>query len=182
MAAGSTCTVNVTFAPKFAGARSGAVQIVDNSGNVLASTAIYGTGTASAIAYSPSTTVTLASGFSTPEGVAVDGAGNVFITDSRNSAVKEIVAEGDYTTVRTLNSDFNFPFGVAVDGEGNVFVADSRNNAVKEIVAEGGYTTVLTLGSGFSSPTGISTSFVEVSGSGTTEDCTGSFSLAPGAS
>ncbi len=42
--AGSTCAVNVTFAPQFAGPRSGAVQIVDGSGNVLASTLVYGTG------------------------------------------------------------------------------------------------------------------------------------------
>ena len=88
------------------------------------------------------TVKTLGSGFYSPYGVAVDGSGNVYVADSYNNAVKEIVAAGGYTTVNTLGSGFLHPRGVAVDGSGNVFVADSRNNAVKEIVAAGGYTTV----------------------------------------
>ena len=82
--------------------------------------------------------------------MAVDGSGNVFVADTGNNAVKEILAAGGYTTVNTLGSGFNRgPDGVAVDGSGNVFVADSGNSAVKEILAAGGYTTVKTLGSGF---------------------------------
>jgi hypothetical protein len=50
----TTCTVDVTFAPLAPGQRLGAVQIVDGSGSALASTHIYGTGTGSAIAFSPS--------------------------------------------------------------------------------------------------------------------------------
>jgi len=76
---------------------------------------------------------TLGSGFNNPFGVAVDGSGNVFVGDSRNNAVKEILALGGYTTVNTFGSGFNGPSGVAVDGSGNVFVADSSNNAVKQI-------------------------------------------------
>ena len=98
---------------------------------------------------------TLGSGFSGPDGVAVDGSGNVFVADTGNNAVKEILAAGGYTTVNTLGSGFNQPFGVAVDGNGNVFVADTINSAVKEILAAGGYTTVHTLGSGFSGPFGV---------------------------
>src|SRR5258706_354912 len=61
---------------------------------------------------------TLGSGYNNPVGVAVDGSGNVFVADSNNNAVKEIVAAGGYTTVSTLavaNGNFSFPFGVAVD-------------------------------------------------------------------
>ena len=76
----------------------------------------------------------------------------MFVADTGNNAVKEIVAAGGYTIVRTLGSGFNVPISVAVDGGGNVFVADTGNNAVKEIVAAGGYTTVHTLGSGFNIP------------------------------
>src|SRR5438270_565123 len=47
---------------------------------------------------------TLGSGFSLPFGVAVDGSGNVFVTDNCNNAVKEIVAAGGYTTVNTRGS------------------------------------------------------------------------------
>ncbi len=93
--------------------------------------------------------------------MAVDGSGNVFVTDSHNNAVKEIIAAGGYTTVNTLGSGFSIPYGVAVDGNGNVFVADYGNSAVKEILAAGGYTTVNTLGSGFNRPLGVA---VEASG------------------
>ena len=94
-------------------------------------------------------------GFAAPQGIAVDGQGNLFVADTFNNAVKEILAAGGYTTVTTLGSGFNQPYGVAVDKAGNVFVADTANNAVKEIVAAGGYATVETLGSGFNTPTGI---------------------------
>ena len=49
-------------------------------------------------------TITLASGFNFnhPGGVAVDQYGNVFVADTGNSAVKEILAAGGYDTVVTL--------------------------------------------------------------------------------
>jgi large repetitive protein len=80
----------------------------------------------------------LGSGFNQPAGVAVDGAGNVYVADFGNNAVKEIVAVGGIIpasspTILTLGSGFSFPFGVAVDGVGNVYVADFGNSAVKEI-------------------------------------------------
>ncbi len=87
--------------------------------------------------------------------MAVDGSGNVFVSDPHNNVVKEILAAGGYATINTLGSGFSDPFGVAVDGIGNVFVADEQNNAVKEILAAGGYTTVKTLGSGFNQPFGV---------------------------
>jgi hypothetical protein len=43
---------------------------------------------------------TLGSGFSGPYGVAVDGSGNVFVADTLNNVVKEILAAGGYTTTR----------------------------------------------------------------------------------
>ena len=69
----------------------------------------------------------------TPASFAVDANGNVFVADTSNNAVKEILAPG-YTTVKTLSSEFNGPQGVAVDSHGNVFVADTYNRAVKVIV------------------------------------------------
>jgi sugar lactone lactonase YvrE len=98
---------------------------------------------------------TLGNGFSFPDGVAVDGSGNVFVADTGNGTVKEVLAASGYTTVSTLGNGFSNPEHIAVDGTGNVFVADTGNNAVKEIVAAGGYTTVNILGSGFISPAGV---------------------------
>src|SRR5271154_542199 len=44
------------------------------------------------VTFAGTTPVALGSGFSSPTGVAVDAAGDVFVADSGNSAVKEIVA------------------------------------------------------------------------------------------
>ncbi|HWZ50728.1 MAG TPA: MBG domain-containing protein [Granulicella sp.] len=105
----------------------------------------------------------MGSGFSYPSGVAVDGAGDVFVTDFGNSAVKEIVAVhgvvSSSSQVNIVGSGFSSPVGVAVDGAGDVFVADTGNNAVKEIVAVNGAVSsssqVNIVGSGFASPSGV---------------------------
>ena len=78
--------------------------------------------------------------FSNPYGVALDANGNVFVADTFNNQVKEILAAGGYVTVNTLaqaNGNFSGPFSVAVDANGNVFVADTDNTVVKEILAAG---------------------------------------------
>jgi len=153
---GNTCSVNVTFAPIAPGAREGAVEIVDGSGNTLATTYIYGTGIGPAVAFSPGALIRLGSGLSGPQGVAVDAGGNIFVADTFHSKVKEILAAGGYTKALNLGGYLFFePGGVAVDGAGNVFVADTGNYAVKEILKAGGYATVDILASGFDLPEGV---------------------------
>ena len=68
--------------------------------------------------------------FSLPTGVAMDGSGNVYVADTSNNAVEEILAAGGYITVNALGGGFSAPQDVAVDGRGNVYVADTSNNAV----------------------------------------------------
>ena len=150
-AAGSTCTVDVTFTPRYPGLRYGTVLLEDTSNNILATAYVYGTGTGAQVNFSPGTPSTLAQvngHFNGLYGVAVDASGNVFVADDANNKVKEIVAAGGYVTVNTLavdNGNFSSPTAVAVDGAGNVFVTGGGDNTVKEIVAVGGYTTVNTL-------------------------------------
>jgi sugar lactone lactonase YvrE len=82
----------------------------------------------------------------------------VFVADSGNHAVKEILLQnGLYTTVKTLGNGFSFsiPTGVAADRSGNVFVADLGNSAVYEILAQGGSVKPLGGGFTFTSPTGV---------------------------
>jgi hypothetical protein len=62
----------------------------------------------------------------------VDGAGNVYIADPPNNAVKEWVAASN--AVITLGfTGLNYPWGVAVDKAGNVYIADTGDNAIKEL-------------------------------------------------
>ena len=87
-----------------------------------------------------------------PSGVAVDGAGNVFISDSMNNRVREVVAAtGNIITVAG-NGSSGFggdggnatdallydPVGIAVDGSGNLFIADSDNQSIREVVSATG--------------------------------------------
>ncbi len=144
-ASATTCTVDVTFAPLAPGGRNGAVQIVDNSGNILANTFISGTGVGPVIAFSPSPQLILSGGLDQPQGVAVDAKGDIFIGDTGNNLVKEIPAVNGSIPASpsfiTLPVGYLYaPYAVAVDGSGNVFVADFVLG-VNEIPAASGYTT-----------------------------------------
>jgi len=92
--------------------------------------------------------------FNSPQGIAVDGAGNVYVADTNNSTVREITSAGAVTTLagaagQTGSSDgtgggarFNGPYAVAVDGGGNVYVADYFNATIRKIAAGGAVTTL----------------------------------------
>ncbi|MGA8539308.1 MAG: choice-of-anchor D domain-containing protein [Terriglobales bacterium] len=151
--AGSTCTVNVTFAPLAPGARMGAVRLADNSGNLLVTTMIRGIGQGPAIAFGPGVQTTVGSGLIYPTAVAVDGAGDVFIADLDNRVVEVTAGGGAQTTVTTGLSN---PEGVGVDGAGDVFIADANNNRVVEIPAGCASSSCQTrVGSGLVVPRGV---------------------------
>src|SRR5271157_4152202 len=144
-----SCTVNVSFAPLAPGLRMGAVQLKDSSANLLVTTFVHGLSLGPAIAFGPGAQTTVGSGLNQPSGVAVDGAGDVFIADSGHSQVVEVPAGGVQTTV---GSGLSSPLSVAVDGAGDVFIADTYNNRVVEVPAGGGAQT--TVGSGLNRPVG----------------------------
>jgi YVTN family beta-propeller protein len=136
LAGPANCAVQVTFAPLAPGLRMGAVKLIGSSGNLVASNLIYGIGNGPAIAFGPGVQTTLnvnagGMGLSSPGGVAVDVAGDVFIADSGNNRVVEVPAGGGAQF--TVGSGLNDPTGVAVDGAGDVFIADSSNNRVVEV-------------------------------------------------
>ena len=141
--AGGTCTVNVTFAPKYPGLRRGAVQIVDPGGNVLATTYIYGVGVGPEAAFDPGT-VTKIGDFPGPADVAVDAAGNTYVADYYTTTqIFKISPTGTQTTIATSMEDNR---GVTVDGAGNIYIASFFPATVTEIPA-GGASPVVIYGS-----------------------------------
>jgi hypothetical protein len=154
---------------------SGDLFVTDSVNNAVYEIVAGTGGDAAGIVSSNSTVNTiLSTGLNAPTGVAVDGNGNVFVADSANNLVKEIVAGtgGDAagvvspnSTVNTiLSTGLNDPTGVAVDSAGDVFISDTNNNLVKEVVAGTGgnavgvvssSSTVNTIGSGYSKQNGL---------------------------
>lgn len=78
----------------------------------------------------------VSSGLNEPFALAVDGAGNVYIADSHNNAIKEWIAASN-TVISLVSSGLGFPFGVTVDKAGNVyfFNGNFENSAIKEWIA-----------------------------------------------
>ncbi len=151
--AGNSCNVNVNFTPLAPGLRMGAVNLFDNSGNLVASTPIYGIGQGPAISFGPGTQYqfVLANGLAGTSGVTVDAAGDVFISD--NAGAVKITPSGVQTTVPTTG--LTGVYDVAVDGAGDVFLAASGNNRVVEVTPSGVQTTVPATGLGLNGPVGV---------------------------
>jgi sugar lactone lactonase YvrE len=92
--------------------------------------------------------------FNNPNGVAVDGGGNVYVADSDNDTIRKITPVGVVSTFAGsagqegssdgTGSDARFckPYGVAVDGSGNVYVADTYNYTIRKITPGGVVTTL----------------------------------------
>ncbi len=132
-------------------------------------TTVAGTGTAGYNGDGLATTAQLYS----PQGVTVDGAGNVYIADTNNQRVRKVTAatgvistvagtgvagfsgEGGLATAAQVHS----PTGMAVDAAGNVYLADYYNQRIRKItVATGLITTVAGTGvPGFSGDGGAAT-------------------------
>jgi tripartite motif-containing protein 71 len=80
-------------------------------------------------------------GFNHPHGIALDGAGEVYVADTGNDRVVKLSATGtvldEWGARGTADGHFHAPTGVAIDGVGNVFVVDSENNRVQMFDADG---------------------------------------------
>jgi uncharacterized protein (TIGR03437 family) len=102
-----------------------------------------------------------------PQGVAVDGGGNVYIAEFGHSALRKVGADGTITTIAGNGSccysgdggpgvaaALNSPWGVAVDATGDVYFSDFGNNAVRAIGPAASTPTITTVTNGASNQTG----------------------------
>ena len=91
--------------------------------------------------------------FASPQAVAVDGSGNVYVADSGNSTIRLITPAGVVSTYAGVAGNpgsadgtgsaasFQNPRGLALDASGNLYVADSGNNTIRKIAPGGIVTT-----------------------------------------
>ena len=123
------------------------IRKVDTSGNIstIAGTPGVGGGTGDG---GLATKAKLA--LHTGSGVAVDSAGNLYIADTLNCAIREVtVSNGNIATIAGTNglcgslgdgfpptsALLHYPFDVAIDSTGNIYIADSFNQEIREISA-----------------------------------------------
>jgi hypothetical protein len=108
-----------------------------------------------------------------PQGVAVDASGNLYIADTSNNVIRKVTPGGTITTVAgngsptcvytsgvgwtgcyggdggpATSAELHAPYGVAVDAFGNLYIADYYNNRIRMVAPNGTITTVVGNGYG----------------------------------
>ena len=104
------------------------------------------------LAYSGDSGLAVNAELSSPASVSIDAAGDIFIADSENSAIREVVAaSGDIQTAAgngtlcalstalcgdtglATSAQLNNPQGVFLDASGNIFIADTADNRIRVV-------------------------------------------------
>jgi sugar lactone lactonase YvrE len=117
----------------------------------------------------------ISASFHSPNGVAVDAGGNVYVADLGNHGIRKIAPSGSVSTLagsgsmgfadgQGISARFNYPHGVCVDTGGNVYVADRENHRIRKITPSGSVSTLAGSGIQFADGQGTSASFSYPSG------------------
>jgi ribosomal protein L6P/L9E len=127
-----------------------------------------------------------------PHGVTVDGSGNIFIADTNNCRVREVlgltgvintIAGNGYCTFSgdgpAIEESLNYPYGLRVDANGNLFIVDTNNQRLRWVNTAGVMTTFAGNGSGgLTGDGGLATVAELYYPTGISEDSSGNFVVA----
>ncbi len=119
-----------------------------------------------------------AASFYSPNSIATDSVGNVYVADTFNNTIRKISPAGVVNTLAGTpgifgsadgtgaSASFYYPTGVATDSAGNVYVADSGNNTIRKITLAGVVSTLAGTPAIFGSAdgTGAAASFIGPAG------------------
>ncbi len=192
LAQGATCTESITFTPAKPGLRLGAVVLVGTPSagwgpSVLGTAYLSGTGVGGLGVLVDGNLLPVAGqlGLYTavgdggpatqaelylPSGIALDGAGNLYIADSLHNRIRMVCASATSATIQgttctgagiistisgngnpsytgdsgpAASATLNGPGNIAIDGAGNLYIADSGNNVIRMITAATGIITTV---------------------------------------
>ena len=137
-------------------------------------------------------TAATAAQLAAPGAMARDGAGSLFIADTRNHRIRRIAPDGTITTVAgtgtqgfsgdegpATKAQLDSPSGIAVAADGTLFIADTHNARIRHVDAVGIIHTVTGTGTGgFSGDGGLATSAKLSSPTGLAPGLTGDLYIA----
>ncbi|WP_176852127.1 gliding motility-associated C-terminal domain-containing protein [Mucilaginibacter sp. OK268] len=89
-----------------------------------------------------------AASFNQPKGIIRDNQGNLYVTDSKNNAIRKIDPSGKVTTLQLYTNNpvdkatLNNPIGIKLDPFGNLIVVDTDNERIVRITPAGQLTTI----------------------------------------
>jgi sugar lactone lactonase YvrE len=92
--------------------------------------------------------------FNRPDGVAIDGQGNLYVADTENQTIRTVTPDGVVATLagsagtegsadgKGSAAQFNRPAALVVDANGTVYVADTENHTIRKVTPDGVVTTL----------------------------------------